>query len=111
MSNSINDLSTKVTVWVPTEITGTQRDALPSFRGGRETVLKPVKVEGARIANSLRDILRSLAPVVESAPIGKGLVMDELELSLTISADGEVGFIASVSAGMETSIKLRLKRQ
>jgi NAD(P)H-dependent flavin oxidoreductase YrpB (nitropropane dioxygenase family) len=48
--------------------------------------------------------------VIESAPTGKGLVVDELELALTISAEGEVGIIASVSAGVEASIKLKLKR-
>jgi hypothetical protein len=98
-----------ITVWVP-EGARNERDGLPSFRAGKEQVLRSVKVDPATISRSLHDILAALAPVIESAPTGKGLVVDELELALTISAEGEVGIIASVSAGVEASIKLKLKR-
>lgn len=100
---------TEVTVWIPEEVRS-ERDGLPSFRAGREQVLKPVKVDPNTVAESLQGILSALTPVIEAEPTKKGLVIDELELGLTISADGEVGFIASVSAGIEASIKLKLKR-
>lgn len=109
MADTATAGQTAVTVWVP-EDARSERDGLPSFRAGREQVLKPVKVDPQTIAESLQGILAALTPVVEAKPAKSGLVIDELELGLTISADGEVGFIASVSAGIEASIKLKLKR-
>jgi hypothetical protein len=73
--------------------------------------LKPVNVDADKLTGSLQNLLKALDPFLSTPAKDSGLSLDELELNLKVSATGEVGFIASVSAAAEASITLRLKRR
>ena len=110
MHEAADKTSPQVIVWVPAETAAEERAGLPSFRTSRETVLTPVKVDAEKIAKSLNELVDALAFIVSKPATKPGFAVEELELNLTISANGEVGFIASVSAGVEASITVRMKR-
>lgn len=103
----------QVTIWVPDEGKSTDRDGLPRFGSPPPApeVLRPVKVDAAVISESLSELINSLDPVFDETPGSRSrLKVDEIELKLTLSAKGEVGFIASVSASAAASITVKLKR-
>ena len=110
MNESAAKTSPQVIVWVPADAADRERAGLPSFRSSRETALTPVKVDAEKIAKSLNELVDALSFIVSKPASKPGFSVDELELNLTISATGEVGFIASVSAGVEASITVRMKR-
>ena len=111
MSNSAKKKTSQVLVWVPANLTDEEHAGLPSFRGIAETVLKPVRVDAEKIANNLRELVESLEPTLSLPARSGGLSLDELELNLKVSASGEVGFVASVSASAEASITMRMRRR
>ena len=104
----MSDGKKTVLVWVPD--VPKERAGLPSFRGAAEVVLKPIRVEAEQIGNSLRDLVQAIEPTLSTSLSKSGLSVDEVELNLTVSGDGEVGFISSVSAGIKASITVKLKR-
>jgi hypothetical protein len=112
MSQDSAKSGARVSIWVPAMPFEQERDAAPPFRiRGREIPLKEVKVDPAVISQSLSELIRALDPALGEAAPNSKLKVDELELNLTLSATGEVGFIASLSGTAEASITVRLKRQ
>ncbi|TKA94895.1 hypothetical protein FAZ78_19755 [Cereibacter changlensis] len=69
-------------------------------------------IDSELLSKELSALIRSVVPAVDSIPPKTGqMQVSEIELSLTVSASGRVGFIGSgVEAGAEASIKVVLKR-
>lgn len=99
-----------VLVWAPVEQDSRERAGLPNFRVSSETLLKPVRVDADQIAENLQNLIKIIEPALQTPSESSGLTVDEVELKLMVSATGEVGFVASASAGVEASITVRLKR-
>jgi hypothetical protein len=70
--------------------------------------LEPARtVDPAEVARQLKTISDAIAPVLDEARAGK-LGLSEVEISLTIGAEGGVWFVARGSA--EAAIVLRFSR-
>ena len=108
---STNENKAQVLLWVPSVSVETERAGLPSFRGAAESVLQVVKVDTEIIANNLKSLVESLQSTLSISANTGDFALEEIELNLKVSATGELGFVASVSAGSEASITLRMKRK
>jgi hypothetical protein len=76
-------------------------------RGATLALERSPTVDPAELARQLKAISDAITPVLEDTHVGR-LGLTELEISLTIGAEGGVWFVAKGSA--EASIVLRFKR-
>jgi hypothetical protein len=76
-------------------------------RGAALAMERSRTVDPTELARQLKTISDAVARVVDDAPAGR-LGLAEVEISLTIGAEGGVWFVAKGSA--EASIVLRFKR-
>jgi hypothetical protein len=70
------------------------------------------KIDSTVLTVELQALIGAVLPAIEKHKSSEGgMYVAEVELSLTVSASGKVGFIGSgVEAGAEASIKIILKR-
>ena len=105
-------MSTKRTIQVwdfEIEEAGDKRHALPSLGKAR---FKTTEVDMTVLTGNLKDVLTNFQAVLDDQPASKsGYYVDEVELCLGVNGKGSVALIGKVEAGMEASIKVKLKRQ
>lgn len=99
-----------VKVWVDdTQDVGT-KSALPTL--ARAAVGKTVELSGDVLRESIKGFAAQFSGLLDGGPIGEGTtVIDEIELSLTVTASGGVELLGKATVGSQASIKLKLKRQ
>jgi hypothetical protein len=103
------DLDT-VKVWVDdTQETGI-KSALPSL--ARAAVGKTVELSGDVLKESIKGFAAQFSGLLDGHPLGDGTaVIDEVELSLTVTASGGIELLGKATVGTQAAIKLKLKRQ
>lgn len=100
-------------IWVVTEesaqTSGTQR-------GYREVATKrgvkiPIQILEQRMSRFLKSVSRLFYQAEQQAQLKPGMQLDEIELSVEISGEGEIKLMGSgVSTGGKGGIKLKFKR-
>lgn len=81
---------------------------------GQQKVLAPVikAVNSDAFSNSMQKLLKKVSSAFDKCSLGDSqYTLGDIELSLTIGADGEVSILsAAVGASAEAAIKVTLKR-
>lgn len=99
-----------VKVWVEDTPEPGTKFAMPNL--ARAAVGKTIEVAGDALRDGIKTLAAQFSGVLESRPTGEGaVVIDEIELSLTVSANGGVELLGRAMVGVQTGIKLKLKRQ
>jgi len=84
--------------------------AFPKLSQGRE--IKVFEVPSADLADKLALFLSDFQRVLEPQPSSFGsFEIDEVELNLTVNAKGGIELIGTLGVGMESSIKIKLRRK
>ncbi|MCD7789588.1 MAG: hypothetical protein LUH55_03355 [Bacteroides thetaiotaomicron] len=83
-------------------------------RGGNAiSRLKDATIPKEKLKSQFDNFMEALAEVVNSEKLQKsGFAVDEIELEISISAQGEISILTAVSGGVNSSsgIKIKLKR-
>ena len=86
------------------------KHALPTL--ARTAVGKTVELSGDVLRESIKAFATPFSELLDGNPLGEGsAVIEELELSLTITASGGIELLGKATVGSQASIKLKLKRQ
>ncbi|EBR5126741.1 MULTISPECIES: Pepco domain-containing protein [Klebsiella] len=100
----------KIKVWVGDDQDTNTKAALPSFTRG--AVGKSVELSGAALKESVKGFAEQFSDLLDGNPFGKeGVVIDEIELSLAVTASGGIELLGKATVGSQASIKLKLKRK
>ncbi|MDG2539843.1 hypothetical protein P5Y53_19345 [Dyella jiangningensis] len=98
-----------VKIWVDDSQETGAKSALPTL--ARTVVGKTVEVSGDILRDSIKGFAAQFSALLDGSPVGEGpAVIDEIELSLAISATGGVELLGKATLGAQASIKLKLKR-
>ncbi len=115
------------TVWIVTEVETTEKVEVPQGeRGGRDIgggfghrfteqvttiVRKRVPLDAVALKSQVNSLLEVVGEVFEQASLQSGLLLDEVELSVEINAEGQVSIMGSGGKlGEKGAIKLKFKR-
>lgn len=99
-----------IKVWTEDAPVSGTKSALPGL--ARAAVAKTVEVSGDVLREGIKGFAAQFAALLDGEPIGdRGVVIDEIELSLTVTATGGVELLGKVSLGTQAAIKVKLKRQ
>lgn len=99
-----------IKIWTEDAPVPATKSALPSL--ARAAVAKTVEVSGDVLREGIKGFAAQFAALLDGEPIGEGgAVIDEVELSLTVTASGGVELLGKVSLGTQASIKVKLKRK
>lgn len=91
------------------EETGDKKHALPSFGKAR---IKTIEVDMAILTGNLKDVLTEFQSVLDEQPESKsGYYIDEIELCFGVNGKGSVALIGKLEAGVQASIKVKIKRE
>lgn len=86
------------------------KSGLPSF--ARTAINKTVEVSGDALRDAIKGFSAQFAGLLDGNAIGgSNAVIDEIELSLTVTASGGVELLGKATLGTQASIKVKLKRQ
>jgi len=103
------DLDT-VKVWVDDMQDAGTKSALPTL--ARNAIGKTVEVSGDVLRESIKSFAAQFSGLLDGGQLGNGsAVIDEIELSLTVTASGGVELLGKATVGTQAAIKLKLKRQ
>lgn len=95
---------------VTQELEDSSRSALPSI--GAHRPLRSVAVASETVRSNIEQFISQFGPLLdERSQQTRGYVLDEIELSLAVTAKGGVELIGKMEAGAEASIKVKLKRR
>jgi hypothetical protein len=98
-----------VKVWAEDTQENGVKSALPTF--ARSAIGKSVEVSGEVLRESIKGFAAQFSGILDGNPIGDGkAVIDEIELSLTVTASGGIELLGKATVGSQASIKLKLKR-
>ena len=76
------------------------------------TALSKVAMKPEALAERFNDFMVSLEPVLLNCPDNiSGFEVDQLEFNLVINASGGFELVGKLNAGIETSVKVVLKRK
>jgi hypothetical protein len=85
------------------------KHALPMLGKSR---LKSTEVEMTLLSDNLKEVLADFQTLLDEQPKSKsGYYVDEIELSLGVNGKGSVALIGNLEAGMQASIKVKIKRE
>ena len=100
--------STKtIPIWTDEEILRA-KSALPMPAAALKGI---AKVEPKALADNLKEFLAAFEVVLMDCPTNiSTFQIDEMELSLAVNAQGGIELLGKLSAGIEASIKVKLKR-
>jgi len=74
--------------------------------------IESTHVDVVTLSENLNNFLAEFQKVLEKQPTSKsGYEIDEIELSLGVSANGGIALLGKLEAGMEASIKVKLKKR
>ncbi|RTQ89228.1 MULTISPECIES: Pepco domain-containing protein [Stenotrophomonas] len=97
----------RVLVEEPSE--GNVRNGLASMRSGMARV---VEVGAMEMDDSVRKMADHFSKMLEDGFLAStSVVVDEIELSLAVTASGGVELLGKFSAGTQAGLKLKLKRK
>jgi len=101
--------SKQISVWVES-LEQTSRAALPQFLQTKTTEV--VQVGSDVLAENLHDFLTNFEVILtkQPKPVG-GYLIDEIELNLTVNANGGVELIGKLGVGVQAAIKIKFRRQ
>lgn len=99
-----------INVWVDDNHHAEIKSALPTL--ARSAVGKTVALSGEVLREGIKGLASQFSGLFDGSPVGEGhAVIDEIELSLTITASGGVELLGKATLGSQAAIKLRLKRK
>jgi hypothetical protein len=80
----------------------------PSLSDAKQKILLSPEL----FAENLKSFLDNFSKVLEKQPktIGNGFAIDEIELTLAISASGGIELIGKAEVGMQSAITIKLKK-
>jgi len=99
--------SPMINIW--TETLDDTSAALP--RLGKTAALQVVKVAPTAISENLKEFLTNFQKVLAEPPSIEGYTLEEIELSLVVNATGGIELIGKASAGVQSGIKIKLKKK
>ena len=100
----------KVKVWVDDGQDAVTKSALPNL--ARAAAGKTVELSGEVLRESIKGFAAQFSGLLDGDPIGESqAVIEEIELSLTVSASGGVELLGKATVGAQAAIKLKLKRK
>jgi hypothetical protein len=103
-------MTSQITIWTNEVEEEDVKAALP--RLGKSFVGKSIAMDSTVLSKSLNEFLLAFVPVIEEQPKEiSGYYLDEIELSLTINAQGGIELVGKLDAGVEAGIKVKLKRK
>ncbi|MBC7704264.1 MAG: hypothetical protein H7274_10040 [Rhodoferax sp.] len=99
-----------VKIWVEDNIeVPTTKSALPSL--GRAAISRSIEVGAEVLQDSIRSFSQQFTGLLDGRPLGdNNAVIDEVELSLVITASGGIELLGKLSVGAQAGIKVKLKR-
>jgi len=102
-----------IRVWTDELVDTGRKAALPTLgRTAANVAARSIEVSKDTLLTNIEGFLVQFAPLVEGNPIANtNVVIDEIELSLTISASGGVELLGKLNAGAQAGIKVKLKRK
>lgn len=96
-------------MWVEASDSAT-KSALPSL--ARAAVGKTVELSTEALQEGIKTFSAPFADLLDGQPVGVGhAVIDEIELSLTITASGGIELLGKATVGTQAAIKVKLKRK
>lgn len=100
----------KISIWVDEAVKDATKAALPNL--ARHAVTKTVEVSGDALRDNIRSFVSKFATLLDEGKVGDtNVVIDEIELSLTVTANGSIELLGKLSAGGQAGIRVKLKRQ
>lgn len=99
-----------IKVWVESdESVALTKAALPSL--ARTAVTKTVELSGEALRDGIKGFASQFVTLFDDdISEGSTVVIDEIELSLTVSAGGAIELVGKLSVGAQAAIKVKLKR-
>ena len=96
-------------VWVADEPEANVKSAFGGL--ARAAVGRTVEIGADAMRESVEKFAAQFSPLLNGKPLGEGsAVIDEIELSLTVSASGSIELLGKAAIGSQASIKIKLKR-
>jgi hypothetical protein len=86
-----------------------QNQMLPLSRHIDRLKLKSVEVSKEVIAESLEKFIQDIDEILAKIPLAKKVEIDEVTLSVGVTAEGGIQWIASVNSGASSSMTLKFK--
>lgn len=100
----------KIKVLVDEPAESGMKSALPSF--ARNAATRTVEISGETLRDNLKSFVSQFTNLLDGTPLDtSGVVIDEIELSLSVSASGGVELLGKVNASAQAGIKVKLKRK
>ncbi len=97
----------RIEIWTD-EPTGGEKAALPTL--GRRMVER-VSVDMSLLSENLKEFIHDFQVILDEQPKSpSGYCVDEIELSLGVNANGGIALLGKIEAGVQGSIKIKLKR-
>ena len=100
----------KVSIWVDEAVENKTKAALPKLT--KHAVKETVEISEDALRENIRNFVSSFAPLLDDGKLGDtSVAIDEIELSLAVTASGSIQLLGKVSAGTQASVKVKLKRE
>ncbi len=99
-----------VKIWVESNVdAATRKSALPPLV--QATVNRSIEVGTEVLQNGIRSFCQQFTGLLDGQSLDGGkAVIDEVELSLVVTASGGIELLGKVSVGAQAGIKVKLKR-
>lgn len=108
-AGSIMSHERTIEVWEAEAADKDAKHALPPLGKAR---VKSTEVDMAVLSDNLKAVLADFQVLLDEQPESKsGYYVDEIELSLGVNGKGSVALIGKIEAGMQASIKVKIKRE
>lgn len=98
----------KIEIWTD-ESTVEEKAALPTL--GRRAVER-VSVDMSLLSQNLKEFMQDFQSILDEQPQSpSGYYIDEIELTLGVNANGGIAILGKIEAGVQGSMKIKLKRR
>jgi hypothetical protein len=98
----------KIEIWTD-ELEAKEKAALPAL--GRRAI-ESVSVDMTLLFQNLKEFTQDFQAILDEQPQSpSGSYVDEIELSLGVNAKGGIAILGKIEAGVQGSIKIKLKRR
>lgn len=100
----------RIPIVIEDAVEASTKAALPQL--ARQAVLKSVEVSGDVLRENLKAFLTKFAGLLEDGFLtDTHAAIDEIELSLVITANGGIELVGKLAAGSQAGVKVKLKRR
>ena len=96
-----------ITIWT-TDTKGNEQSALPKI--ARKAAVA-TQVSADVLSDNLKAFVKNFQGVIDPEDDIGGFVIDEVELNLVVNAKGGIELLGKLEAGVQASIKIKLKRR